>query len=187
MFRAVQQKRVKRQWRTRVIAAVMFLVIGVPLYFAGTGFMNSEEGREGPFVWACAAWVAASLFWVAFLIVLGRLGQRTQVLKSWEQLTSLHAPYRIDFSDRGLVMEREHARSEYGWPAIVRYGESEKMFLMYPSEGQFLMLPKRCLRGGEIEELRELCRRYLGGESKGFPVEAAVVTREVGVGGGGRG
>ena len=177
MLRAVQQKRVKREWRMRVISGILFVFIAVPWYFAGTGLMDTEWGRVRPFSWACVGWVLASMFWVGFLIVMAKLQQRKSDVKSWESLPSLRFPYRVELSDRGLVMEREHARNEHGWPAMIRYGESAKMFLLYPNEVQFFMLPKRCLRGEEIEEIRELCRRYLGGESKGFPVE-------VGAGGG---
>ena len=62
----------------------------------------------------------------------------------------------LNFGPDLIRTQAEHSRSEVEWPAIKRFTEDEKLFLLYLAPARFLVIPKRVCSAEHIEELRAL-------------------------------
>ena len=62
----------------------------------------------------------------------------------------------LDFEAEQIKSRMEHASSEIGWPAIQRFAEGKKAFLLYFAQASFLVVPKRVCSAEQIDELRTL-------------------------------
>lgn len=62
----------------------------------------------------------------------------------------------IEFAQDVIQTRMEHAKSELEWPAIRRFAEDEKAFLLYLAQAKFIVIPKRVCTAEQIHELRAL-------------------------------
>jgi hypothetical protein len=69
---------------------------------------------------------------------------------------------RIRFSESGVVTESAVGKTDWDWTLYLKAQETLNYFLLYPSNTDAQIIPKRCLStSGEIELLRDLFRRHI--------------------------
>ena len=79
------------------------------------------------------------------------------------QQRSLHAPFRIEFSDRGVASQSETITGNHPWDHYVKWKEDEDYYLLYLSDIMFLIIPKRFLDGPTAShDLQDILQRKLG-------------------------
>ena len=68
-------------------------------------------------------------------------------------------------------MTDELTSFSYKWPAIVRCVESKNLFMVYPSEATFNLVPKRSfLNRDELLAFQNLMEVWATGRTNAFPV-----------------
>jgi hypothetical protein len=69
------------------------------------------------------------------------------------------------------VESTDRASTTYRWTAFVRCVETPNLFMLYPSQLAFLIVPKRALGSSETADgFRDLIQQWADGQSVGFPV-----------------
>jgi hypothetical protein len=77
-------------------------------------------------------------------------------------------PYRLTFSDDGVVFRSKGVESKIGWDFYTGVWETEEFYFLVYGKDLFSLIPKRVFRGRRQEAaFRELLRRGLGGAPGG--------------------
>jgi YcxB-like protein len=117
---------------------------------APTGSVNGEPaGPELPFVAILCLTLAPSLVMLLLSAVLAR---RLQIQQYTQGQPQLFDPKSLEFNEAGVVITSETTENRLRWPAIIKFAESEHLFLLYISEIMFHMVPKRAMaEAGQLE------------------------------------
>lgn len=161
-----KQKTMRKSFR--IIYAIVILC-GLPAYI-WFEWDNALSDTSRFWSGATAGWIVASLVLLAFMTILARMRMRKQARRLWDGQRSLHEARNAEFSPNGVTLIAETSRSEFQWQAFTRYSETPTLFLIYLSDFQFIMIPKRAMDGPQLGEFRELCQGMLGRAKRGFPV-----------------
>jgi YcxB-like protein len=69
---------------------------------------------------------------------------------------------RIRFFESGVVTESDAGMTGWDWTIYLKAQETLNYFLLYPSNSDAQIIPKRCLSAsGEVELLRDLLRQHI--------------------------
>lgn len=137
-----------RQW-DRVVGWLFFLIC------AGAGLLivvsNPHQYR------IALPSLAMAVFWALLLFVFPGLRMRYIFKRSpyFSQESS------FDISEEGILNENPNMRSQRSWNLFTKWAENERLFMIYSSPVQFVLLPKRSFATGAAEQLRELLRRKI--------------------------
>jgi hypothetical protein len=66
-----------------------------------------------------------------------------------------------DISEDGVHVVTPSADTQLKWNAIVRFLESDRLFMFFYAEWNFSIVPKRAFAPGEIDPFRDLLRRKI--------------------------
>jgi hypothetical protein len=66
-----------------------------------------------------------------------------------------------DISEEGVHVVTPSADTRSKWSAIVRFLESDKIFMFFYAEWTFSVVPKRAFAPGEIDSFRDILHRYI--------------------------
>jgi hypothetical protein len=66
-----------------------------------------------------------------------------------------------DISEEGVHVVTPSADTHLKWSAIVRFLESDKIFMLFYAEWNFSVVPKRAFALGEIDQFRDLLRHKI--------------------------
>ena len=64
-----------------------------------------------------------------------------------------------DISDDGIRFVTPTVDSQVKWPAVIRFLESEKIFMLFYAAWSFTVIPKNAFAPGEVDLFRDLLRR----------------------------
>ena len=64
-------------------------------------------------------------------------------LRAYSQQKALHTPQRIVFLDEGVSITSKYGHANLPWTLIRKWRENEQYLLIYQTDDQFLILPKR--------------------------------------------
>lgn len=70
------------------------------------------------------------------------------------------------FNGNGFDYESAVSRSQTAWDAVNRAVETRRSFLLVYANTCFLIIPKRCVREGDIPALRDLFRSHLNSRAR---------------------
>jgi len=104
----------------------------------------------------------------AVVVLLGLMAARPWLVAMllWRRgYGRLARPHEAVLGEAGISIRSEHSGTDYRWEAIAVAHESRRAFLLGLSSGPagpFIILPKRGLVAGGVENLRELLRRKVG-------------------------
>jgi len=151
-------------WSTVVVNArqfgfgILLFVIVILFFAAGSLFhwLNPTEGagwyhlleKSGPVLGICS-----------FPVLMIFVGAAVTTKRFFLELSNtLGVTYR--FSDAGIEVEPSVGNPHLGWSDFQNAIETRTSFLLFTSDGQKRVIPKRCLAGGlpEIRVLREILR-----------------------------
>jgi hypothetical protein len=91
--------------------------------------------------------------------------------RRWTMQPSLERPKTVEYSPEQLSIADELVTNTYRWTAFVRCVETENLFMLYPSELSFHMVPKRAFPSTDAADVfRRLIQEWADGQSLGFPV-----------------
>src|SRR5262249_19777640 len=102
------------------------------------------------------------VFWICFFpVVMVFVGAWVTTKRFFASLsTMLAVTYR--FSDAGVEVESSGGNPRRDWSAFRHARENKASFLLYGTDGQKRVIPKRCLVAWqEIQLLRELLHRHI--------------------------
>ncbi len=86
------------------------------------------------------------------LMLLGMVQNKLQLKKYTRGQPQLFEPTQLDFDHAGISLNSQYTHISLKWPAIVKFAESENLFLVYISQIYFHLVPKRALIvGGQLE------------------------------------
>jgi hypothetical protein len=145
--------------------AGILLVAWIPLM--------QKEGFAG--VWNRLAEIKTSTYlfagFIGGMILFGLLGTRKAMRSSVEK----HPENVLELRDDG-IHAMGHSSTDYQWFAFKRAAETPALFLVYPNENEYLIIPKRSFAGqAEVDAFRETLATKIGNRAMGaFPVETAV-------------
>jgi len=100
-----------------------------------------------------------AVFWALLVFVYPRM--RMQYI--FKRSPYFNQESSFDISEEGILNESPNMRSQRNWNMFTRWAESGRLFMVYSSPVQFVLLPKRSFAAGEAEQLSELLRRKLPG------------------------
>ncbi len=84
-------------------------------------------------------WAVTSAFWRYS----SRLHQRTATSSNWKSRVAASTAYAVEASELKLTLSEPASYSEIQWRAFSRFVETENLFLLYPAEDLFHIIPKR--------------------------------------------
>jgi hypothetical protein len=108
---------------------------------------------------AILPWVLIIILWIALLsggqgwITAWQMKRNNPHIVAGQQHTVSDTSYRVHCGQIESTIE---------WPGFVRIVETQEFLLAYPQRNAAYYVPKRCLAPGQLETLRELCRRNTG-------------------------
>ena len=151
-YRARRATEPAQRWSMRVLYALVFLLV-----VAGAA-MFSVSPTRATLMKVVPLWVFAVVWVVIVRVVPARVASRVfreQAAVQVEQVT--------EFSESGIQTQSEDGtESAIGWSQVLKWSESEAVFLLYLTPRLFVVFPKRAM-GERASELREL----LKGKAKG--------------------
>lgn len=111
--------------------------------------------------------------WLTILLYVSTIAShnhRTRMPRHWEARPDLHRHQTMDISAEGITTSDTITRHEFRWPAFVKGEETKNLFLLFTSESQAMMIPKRSFSGEQTEAMRNLMRLIQGNRTPGFEV-----------------
>lgn len=91
-----------------------------------------------------------ALFAIMRFIVLPQQHQRM-----YEQQKNLHTPTNMVLAPDSMTLSHEHSTTTHFWKDMVAYKEDNDTLLLYLSEVQIIMVPKKYLPDEAIQEIEE--------------------------------
>lgn len=138
----------------------LFLLLGGVLLVVGIlGLFDPEEGSVGPILLMVFA-AAVPFLGYAFTMFLARKSIRSNAAIGNDMRQ------RFTFTARSVIIEQKSAQmqstSEYAWSMFFRAVEDKNYFYMYTSGSTSLIVNKRNVLEGSLDELTEMMRAALG-------------------------
>jgi hypothetical protein len=165
-----------RNWKQVArLAFVNFFLIAVVLIgvlvSASSGASPANPSTERisglQLVLTHVTWV---FLFLGYAIILLRI-QRTREQLLWEGQPSVTRAKSADITAAGVCVADAFTRSEYKWPAFVRFSETKNLFLLYNSNFSFLMIPKHAFPDQEHLEAMRALARTIAPAPAAFPVQ----------------
>ncbi len=134
-------------WLQMLWYAALVVVVG--------GFLSvmiPDVAANGPaivwtYIWLPVVIVAAAgLF---YYVVIPR-GMR----KLYEQHAEMSAPFDYEITQGRLMVTNGYGHADHPWGAFQKWKENRDLFLLYLSEAQFIIVPKRFCTSGQLGALR---------------------------------
>jgi hypothetical protein len=140
--------RSSRRWLTRLCWTLMALMLILAIF--------GSLGPHGNLASAMPLFLLTG-FW--FYLAIGmwkRAGRRASSGRP-----ELAQDYSVGADDSGIVFDGSISQMHWTWAAFIKFAEANEIFLAYLSPCAFVILPKRVLGPGQVDELRELLRKKL--------------------------
>ena len=124
--------------RTAIGLAILFLSL---LAFAIVMFANGNG-------------LGVLLLTPALVFLVGRTMVRyvflpETALRSYSQQKVLHSPQQIRITSDGIAARSRYGQGQLPWDHFIKWREDDRMFLLYQTDNQVLILPKRVFIGEE--------------------------------------
>jgi hypothetical protein len=66
-----------------------------------------------------------------------------RIAKAWTDQPRMALPTTLDVEETELTFKDDDVTQQYYWRAFSKFVETENLFLLYPSERMFFMIPRR--------------------------------------------
>ena len=152
-------RRNKLRWLMRTSFTVVFLLIAC-LTMALLVRSQATPGT-GEIGWANLKPILPWLLACGGLIVWALAAPYLTVRRAWLGQPAMQLQQTVEITDAGLVIDDEQSRNEYKWNAFIRLVESRNLFLLFPSNLVFIMIPKRALPAGQLDAFRIMLNECL--------------------------
>ncbi len=165
------KKQVRKKIADKVLGWIIIISIACPLMvFLKLPFM-AKFLRDDHAVDIALGWLGSMVFWLVLIFFPARGHRQNKSRKIWDGELHLHLPQTIDVFADGFTHWGKLWRSEYRWAIFSKYCDTPDLFLLYLSELQYVIVPKRAFETpAQMAEFQALCVNNLGGGQRGFPV-----------------
>jgi len=83
--------------------------------------------------------------------------------RNYRQYKSLHEPFSMELTERELQASSSLGEAKIPWENFVKFKENKHLFLLYPCDNLFHMIPKRLVPDTETQsKIRSLLKEKLG-------------------------
>jgi len=170
-YHAKDQKELDQgQWPAMIATCTLSFAFLVPLLMLMI-FHGSETRQNRSVHDLAVGWVCGIGFCFLLGFGLNVFKQRMLVRKLWEGQSHLHDPHTVTITDDGITVRQASRRSEYMWATFQKYRSTPELFLLYTSEYQYVMIPRRSFETpADLAGFQMQCEDYLGGVKRGFPM-----------------
>ena len=142
----------KLRWLIRTSVTVLFLLVACLMM---TLLVRSQATPgTGKIGWVNLKPILPWLLVSGGLIVWALAAPYLTVRRAWLGQPAMQLQQTVEITDAGLVIDDEQSRNEYKWNAFIRLVESRNLFLLFPSNLVFVMIPKRAVPPGELDAFR---------------------------------
>lgn len=135
------------------------------------GAAPAGESEWGTFFAALVPW----LLMMVFVILSFRRFLNRAVLRNWEQQPHLSRPQTLELTPHGLRLDDGWCARDYRWEGLLKWRESDALFLLYPSEIAFHVVPKRAFASSaEVDGFRAMLQQHVravDAQPQGFAVQ----------------
>lgn len=104
-------------------------------------------GMLGYYLWLPILIVAAILYY--YVVALPR-----RVRRLYEQHKEMQAPFEHEITESGLITPKEYGYTDHPWEHFRKWKQDKNILLLYFSEIQFVLIPKRFCTAEQLEALR---------------------------------
>lgn len=171
-------------WRSRLklIGGLLGLLVLFGLLYVVLFRLGSPSRAPGALAgvsaprpaWSWGELLAPHLIWILLFVSFASFTiwyNRRLIRQNWEKQPALQRPHTLEVVEGGVIIDNVLERQECRWPAFVRYAETPHLFLLYPSEISFHMVPKRALADeAQVKEFRALLHEMIENRLRAFPV-----------------
>jgi hypothetical protein len=131
------------------------ILVGLALCILWLAFFGPPRFRGGTLRWALLAFMV--YFAASYLIWLPLKWRRI-----YRQYKGLQRPQKYLITDEAMKVEAENGSGTIRWSELVKWKEGNGVFLLYPSDVLFYIVPLRFFASAEqIESFRQLLSRAL--------------------------
>ena len=74
--------------------------------------------------------------------------------KAFDQQKTLQAPYRISWSDQGILIESEYGDARMQWGDFRKLRQDQNLILLYESDRLYRLIPKRCFTQAQLADFQ---------------------------------
>ena len=133
--------------------------------------MNPHSAKIDLLTWQT---ILPHSIWLTILLYVSTIAahnHRTSLPRHWEARPDLHRHQTADISADGINLSDTLTRRDFQWRAFVKYEETKTLFLLFTSESQALMIPKRGFDTAEqTEAMRNLMKLIPRNRTPGFEI-----------------
>lgn len=137
----------------RLLRRVWFvlIVLAVLSYGAGMYVMIVDNlGPIWPYLWPALIVAGALLLYLLYLYVF----LPRKVRQIYQQHMDMSAPFEIEITPTGLVSSNQYGYANRPWRKFRKWKESKDLLMLYLSDIQFLLIPKRFITDEQMEAIR---------------------------------
>lgn len=139
-----------------VLAVLGIFILGLAIWALWMTFFSSTRAHGSIAAWA----VLIGLVYFAFVYL---VWQPLKWRKLYRQHKDLHRPLRMIITEDSLKAENETGSGTIAWRDLVKWKEGHGLFLLYPNEALFYVIPARLFSSIEqVEQFRQLLSRAIG-------------------------
>lgn len=81
------------------------------------------------------------------------LGKRL-ARKALDQQKTLQMPYRVSWTDQGILIESEHSDTRMPWGDFRKIRQDQNLILLYESDRLYRLIPKRCFTPAQLADFQ---------------------------------
>jgi hypothetical protein len=89
-----------------------------------------------------------------------------RIKRDFKKQTQFHGPLVLKTTENDLVATGKNFRSEYKWDFFASFRETKRIFMLYVSDKNFLVVPKRAFASRQLDEFRVLLALHMHGTER---------------------
>jgi hypothetical protein len=137
----------RKEIKLMLIMVNVFAILSLALYFFKK--ITPLAFLVGSFLWI----VLMTSFWFILPYLV------------YKRAVTFQHQFSMDFSDAGFTLRHERGSREWEWNKVKTFLESPHFFHLYFDARSFFLVPKEgCRDAEEVNELRQLIKRNVGGK-----------------------
>jgi hypothetical protein len=158
-----------QDWLDRSIPAVM--IVAAMFCFAWLSAYGTDGEHANRSAGAALASVGTSIAWMSVAGFFSLMLNHQLPRWIWHGSASQKRDKTVHAAGDRLVVSDELSVCIYQWPAVVRLVESADLFLIYPTEQSYQIVPKRAFAAaGEVDAFRVTAAEWELNQTHAFPV-----------------
>jgi hypothetical protein len=109
-------------------------------------------------LWAGVSIIEDTAFWIClglamFFLAWDWIARDWIIRRAFRQGEAMHTTIRIEWDEQAIRFHTDMSNSEYGWNRFYRWLASSKSLLLYRDSQFFIVIPRRALSEGGVENI----------------------------------